>query len=247
MNHLFRVIIYDINLGFNSNLTDGKQLVKIKTNTGIRKDDLLQGCCGLAGEMHTAVTPWTPGLAGRDRFHCIGSGHWVQQHREAADRLTANEASRGDDGFLMLILNWKKRHQLGVVSDRSSPGYLGLTDPGLKPGILDGARVLCEMDWSRPVCVSSTYPLFDFADQLRSPCLDTVGAEAEDLQRQLRSLNAQGYQVQPLSPFPSSPFLLLTEPHHSLFCIYHVQMRACDGVHVGVRGHLGYWSFFYLV
>lgn len=153
MNHLSRVIIYDINLGFNSNLTDGKQLVEIKTNMGTRKDDLLQGC-GLAGEMHTAVTPWTPGQAGRDRFHCIGSGHWVQQRREAADWLTTNEASQGDDGFLMLILNWKKRHQLGVVSDRSSPGYLGLTDPGLKPGILDGARVLCEMDWSQPVCVS---------------------------------------------------------------------------------------------
>lgn len=42
-------------------------------------------------------------------------------------------------------------------------------------------------------------------------------------------------------------FLLLTEPHQSLFCIYHVpmQVHACYGTHVGVKGHLGIFSILF--
>lgn len=97
------------------------------------------------------------------------------------------------------------------------------------------------------LCVWSIYSLLDLADQLCSPYLDTVGAEAEALQRQLRSLKTQGHQVQPLSDFCPFVFLLLTEPHQSLFCIYHVpmQIHACYDTHVGVKGHLGIFSFLF--
>lgn len=65
MNHLLSFITYDINLGFNSILTDGKQFVGIKkVITGSTKDNLLQDCFVVTGEVCTTVTLWAQEQAG---------------------------------------------------------------------------------------------------------------------------------------------------------------------------------------